>query len=186
MLARLAHPFNVQNRIYANGPDPWRMARESQQYRFSETNRIIREHFPGTRSILEFGSGEGHQTEWLLKIAPVHGVEISSIAVSRAKARYPKAAFSVGSILDFKPAHIFDLATGFECLWYVPKSEYKRQLDHLSECANNVIISYHHKASDGLDPLVLSIPDVGTEVIRFGDSTWRVAWWRGNPPHVSP
>jgi hypothetical protein len=177
LFLRLMHPFNTANRTYASGEDPWKMARAQEQYRFQETNRIIREQFGDLESIIEFGSGEGHQTEWLSQIAPVHGVEVSAIAVQRARARCPQATFEMGSVLDHLPAHRFDLATGFECLWYVPQERYTQELERLSACATHVIISYYQKMRSKFDPLVAQIAGARTETISYENVSWTFAWW---------
>lgn len=176
-LAKLRHPFNLQERVYLF-PDPWGMERPSEQYRFAETNTIIAEHIDPVKTILEIGSGEGHQSEWLQKLGVVHGIESSTHAVKRAQKRVPGATFEVGSLPNLSHVHA-DLICAFEILYYLSDAELAAAIKALNAAAPHRMVSYHQhpKTVTKLDPVVLSIPGVQSTVIAFNEHRWTVAWW---------
>ena len=102
--------------------DPWGMASEREQYRFSQTNAQLAGIMPRYDSILELGSGEGHQSTYLQKLTSrLHGIDISSRASIRARRRCKKAQFVVGEVdqvLELFPNIHFDLITACEVLYY--------------------------------------------------------------------
>ena len=113
-----------QMRMIYTVEDPWNMASEREQDRFSETNAKIMEevgaHFD---TIMELGCGEGHQTIHLLELADrAYSLDISEAAVERARRRCPEVKFEATSVEEsyklFPDIH-FDLITACEVLYYV-------------------------------------------------------------------
>jgi 2-polyprenyl-3-methyl-5-hydroxy-6-metoxy-1,4-benzoquinol methylase len=69
---------------YYRSPDPWRIADVSRRDR--ALSRIIGPYVTG-KAVLELGCGEGHLTGSVFRDArEVRGVDISPVAISRAKA----------------------------------------------------------------------------------------------------
>jgi SAM-dependent methyltransferase len=158
--------------------DPWEMDSEPQRFRFRETNRLIEKHFAPVRSILEVGCGEGHQTEWLLRICDeLVGIDVSSRAVARARERCPEATFAVGDVVSARSLRTepFDLIVACEVLYYM--SDVSAVLDELSTLGRACLVSYYDAPAERLDPEVLSRPGVERERLRYGDSGWTFAWW---------
>ena len=177
LIAKALHPFDEKERTYFYR-DPWNLERSSETYRFVETNRIIQERVGPVETILEIGSGEGHQTEWLAKLGKVHGIEASKIAMKRARKRVSQATFEVG-VFPSIPSRKADLACAFEVLYYLSDEELPRAIQVLTTAAARRIVSYHQhrKTSAKLDPIMSSIPGAQSELIKFGDESWIVVWW---------
>lgn len=110
------------DRLYAI-EDPWNLTSAKERARFEASNRIVATLAPGCGSLLEIGSGEGLQTEYLAKMSErVAGIEVSAAAVRRAQERLPDAEFRVGKAEDAPalfPGRRFDVVTAFEVLYYI-------------------------------------------------------------------
>jgi predicted TPR repeat methyltransferase len=137
------------NQFYA-APDPWSIS--NAKFR----DRVFRSHLSEIithRSILELGCGEGHLTETVFDgAASVLGIDISDVAILRAKQRGLKnARFETGDFLD-RSFKSFDIIAAFECLYYLSKQE--------QETFFQKAAAEHH----GL--LILSSPIIGTN--NFG------------------
>lgn len=108
------------NRFYGI-VDPWKTSRA--RFRDRVFRRILLKTIRG-RSILELGCGEGHLTEAIFSEArAVTGIDISDIAIERAKARnLPNARFEN---LDFlrRSFEDFEIITALECLYYLSPDE---------------------------------------------------------------
>jgi len=161
-------------------PNPWRLDSPGEQYRFAETNRLISENFGRVGSLLEIGCGEGHQSLCLLHVCDrLIGLDVSIRAVERARKMCPSGQFSVGDIFskvsDTKAP--FDLVVGCEVLYYM--SDVSASLRRMQVLGRNCLVSYWAGAMRYLDPQVLSLPGVVSEIIRFQNTRWRVAWWPG-------
>ncbi len=173
---RILHPLSPMERAYFF-ENPWRLDSELEQYRYREQNKIITERFGKIDSTLEIGCGEGYQTQWLLKITSVHGIDISKQAVKRARQRVPAATFEAGS-LPVLPDRRASLVTAFEMLYYLPDEQIVAAVEILNRAAPRRIVSYHRPLNgDRLDPIILAIPGVQREDIRYADHVWTVAWW---------
>jgi SAM-dependent methyltransferase len=160
--------------------DPWDMETDPQRFRFRETNRLIEEHFGRVGTLLEVGCGEGHQSEHLINVCDeLVGVDISGRAISRARNRVPQATFVVGDTFtsDLFRGRRFDLVVGCEVLYYV--KDVPAALDCFRQLARSCLLTYYARPAKTLDPYVLSIPGIESDTIRYEDSTWTVAWWRG-------
>lgn len=114
---RTAADFNDFYKI----SDPWNLTRA--KFR----NRIFRRLLSGLihdRKVLELGCGEGHLTQTVFSSArSVVGIDISSVAIERAKARrLPNARFECADFLgaDFS-GH--DIITAIECIYYLTPNE---------------------------------------------------------------
>lgn len=104
--------------------DPWQMASDREQHRFTETNLKLAEIAPSFGSILELGCGEGHQSYHLLKLTDdFWGLDVSDRAVERARARCANGNFEVSELENLDQVlgdKRFDLITACEVLYYLP------------------------------------------------------------------
>ena len=161
--------------------DPWDMELSREAFRFSETNRLIRDQFGTVDRLLELGCGEGHQSVWLRQICnSLYGVDVSSRAIRRSRARCPDGGFAVGDILrDDRNAVLprVDLVVACEVLYYMKDTE--AVLKRISELGTVCFATYYDGCRERLDPFFSRIPDNQKSAFRFGDTRWRAVWWRG-------
>jgi SAM-dependent methyltransferase len=159
--------------------DPWEMEGPKEQYRFRQTMTQLRSLDTSFNSILEIGCGEGHQSLHFQTICTqLFGIDISEIAVRRARERCPSGQFSAMplELIDgaFEGQH-FDLITVCEVLYYAV--DISNSLKVLKSRADRIYVSNygfasqklsHHFQGDGwrrLDP------------ISFEDTVWECAMW---------
>ena len=70
-----------------------------EQSRFIQTNALIEARIGRVETILELGSGEGHQSEHLSRLCRrLDGVDVSARAVQRAQEKLPNCRFGVGEV----------------------------------------------------------------------------------------
>lgn len=164
--------------------DPWKMESALEQFRFAETNRLLHQGLiapaPRVGSILEIGSGEGHQSEHLARLCDrLTGIDVSATAVARARQRVPGADFVVGDLHDqpwVGEQGRFDVITAFEVLYYV--KDIPRMLATMSRLGRGCVVSYFRPAARVVEPPLMAMPLAGRDSFKFGDIEWRVAWWR--------
>ena len=161
--------------------DPWELDAEPQRFRFRETSGLIEEHFGRVESILEVGCGEGHQSKQLLQLCDdLVGIDVSRRAVERARVRCPQATFLEGDVFtaDFGDDTYFDLVVGCEVLYYA--NDVAAELQRFRELGRACLVTYYAGPAQTLDPHVLSIPGAASTTVRYGSSSWTVAWWQTN------
>jgi 2-polyprenyl-3-methyl-5-hydroxy-6-metoxy-1,4-benzoquinol methylase len=107
--------------FYQNSPDPWGIGRA--QRRDRALSRTIKPHIEG-QAVLELGCGEGHLTATVFRPAKhVTGIDISPIAVERARRRQLRnASFDVQDFLGVTFAG-YDVIAAIECLYYLSPDE---------------------------------------------------------------
>jgi SAM-dependent methyltransferase len=108
------------DQFYA-APDPWRISRA--RFRDRALRRCISKYVAG-KSVLELGCGEGHLTAAIFDGArSVTGVDLSEIAIQRAKSRaIANASFKVADFLNV-PFEGFDIIAAIECLYYLAPAD---------------------------------------------------------------
>lgn len=161
--------------------DPWQMESDAQRFRFAETNALIERHFGRVTNLLEIGCGEGHQSQELLAVCDqLVGIDVSARAVERARSRCPEGTFDVGDIFTSGPleGRCFDLVVACEVLYYM--KDVPAVLARMGKLGGACLVTYYRRPADELDPHVLSIPGVESTTVRYGDSSWTVAWWRSS------
>lgn len=159
--------------------DPWRMASPREQYRFAKTNRLILEKFGRVSSLLEIGCGEGHQSLQLRQVCDhLIGLDVSARAVERARRRCPGGEFLIGDVFsqEVSARAPFDLVLACEVLYYM--SDVAATLRQMCELGSNGLVTYFAGEMETLDPQVLSLPSIASEVLEFERIRWRAAWWR--------
>jgi SAM-dependent methyltransferase len=162
-------------------PDPWLMTSPSEQFRFRETNRVIREHFGRPASLLEIGCGEGHQSLHLQYACNrLTGLDVSARAVKRARSRCPQGEFLVGDIFSREISALapFDLVVACEVLYYM--ADVAGALRQIQVLGRNCLITYFGGEMETLDRQVsASLPGAPSEILEFDQSRWRALWWYG-------
>jgi ubiquinone/menaquinone biosynthesis C-methylase UbiE len=164
--------------------DPWNMDSNMERFRFERTNALIARHFPGVQSILELGCGEAHQSEQLQKLcASLHGVDVSSTAIERAKTRLPQASFAVGDIFTQpwgRQRGRFDLVVACEVLYYI--SDVQKTIEEMNHLGKSCFVTIYAPAARRLGPLVERQPGVQKDWFATTGAEWVVAFWR-SPAH---
>ena len=159
--------------------DPWDMASEREQHRFEQSNKIIASISASFANVLELGSGEGHQSVYLSTLTDdLHGLELSSRAVERARARCPEASFVVGGIEDVPmlwPETRFDLIVACEVLYYVANLD--ELLMMLEQRSERLFVSNYRPRSEVIRGHFeregwRRLPD-----ISHGDAVWECFLW---------
>jgi 2-polyprenyl-3-methyl-5-hydroxy-6-metoxy-1,4-benzoquinol methylase len=114
---RTAEDFN---NYYAT-PDPWRISRA--RFRDKVLRRCLTP-FIRKKSVLELGCGEGHLTQVIFdKARSVVGVDISDVAIARAKSlNLQNARFESEDLLrtSFEG---YDIIAAIECIYYLSLQE---------------------------------------------------------------
>lgn len=164
--------------------DPWKMESEQERFRFAKTNEILArelvEPAPRVGSILEIGCGEGHQSEHLIKVCDrLTGIDVSPTAIERARQRVPSAELVAGDL--FAQPWIgergrFDVVCAFEVLYYL--SDIPKTLRAMSRLGKACIVTYYGPTARVVEPALAEVPVAGTDELSFGETTWKVAWWR--------
>lgn len=160
--------------------DPWALDSPREHERFEQTNQLITRAFGRPASILELGCGEGHQTEYLKKCCDrLYGVDISNLAIRRAKRRNPDCEFFSGTLEAVAPHFIsspVDMIVACEVLYYC--EDVSANIALMSKIANNCFVTCYQKRADRVFPFLEAIPGAEFETIRHESHTWRAGWWR--------
>jgi 2-polyprenyl-3-methyl-5-hydroxy-6-metoxy-1,4-benzoquinol methylase len=163
--------------------DPWGLDVPSEHLRFKETTRMIRDRM-GDRlgSILEIGSGEGLQTQYLAPLAErIVGIDPSQHAVKRARSlNINNATFEVGDLLNFHAVEHngpFDLVTACEVIYYLEDNQLERAFQNLNSLGRTCVVTYYQGMYARLDPFFKNKP-VKLEQLRTELGEWRFVWWQ--------
>jgi 2-polyprenyl-3-methyl-5-hydroxy-6-metoxy-1,4-benzoquinol methylase len=137
--------------LFYKSPDPWHISRAG--FRDKILRHRLLELVRG-RSVLELGCGEGHLTQVVFGQArSVTGIDISDVAIDRARSRKISNAKFVRS--DFLQVSFegYDVITAIECLYY---------LSHAEQNDFFVKIAHEHAGKT----FVLSTPIIGKSQFR--------------------
>jgi cyclopropane fatty-acyl-phospholipid synthase-like methyltransferase len=126
MTMRTAADFNL---FYAT-PDPWRISHA--KFRDGVLRSCISGLASG-RSVLELGCGEGHLTEAVFdEAAAVTAIDISEVAIGRAKARNLRnAQFEQRDFLNMS-FEGYDVIAAIECLYYLAPEDQEAFFEKLA------------------------------------------------------
>ena len=168
------------DRLYAL-PDPWGMTTGREQSRFAQTNAIIREHVGHSRTILEVGSGEGHQSEHLATLCDeLHGIDVSARAVERARQRLPQARFGVGSLAalpwGLPEGGKYDLVVACEVLYYM--GDIDAAVVSMSKLGRCCLVTFFCPSAKRVAQHVESIPGAKRGWIYHDPYAWLWAFWQ--------
>ncbi len=105
--------------MYAAFDDPWHQSRQPNPY--SRQAAILSMQRLGLRSVVEFGCGLGFYSDQIHRatgIVPT-GVDISPVAITKAKQQFPHLSFEVGTVQDMTPYAQHDAVLFAEITWYI-------------------------------------------------------------------
>ena len=110
---RTAGDFN----LYYATPDPWHVSRS--RFRDKVLRRCLGRYIRD-KSVLELGCGEGHLTRAIFgRARSVVGIDISDVAIARAKAlNLPNARFENADLLQTS-FEGYDVIAAIECIHYL-------------------------------------------------------------------
>lgn len=122
---KLDRQFRKREDPFSYGSDPYETARLAAIEAALGTARI--------GSLLELGCAEGHLTERLVRKADaVTAVDISAVALARARRRAPSARFREADLMTWEPAPgegPFDAVVFAEVLYYLDRPVVKREFE---------------------------------------------------------
>jgi len=171
---RTAEDFN---RYYAT-PDPWGISRATFR------DRVLRRHLTRStrnKSVLELGCGEGHLTQAVFRKAKsVTSVDISDVAIARAKAlNLRNARFEAADLLDTSFGG-YDVIAAIECIYFLSHQEQGVFLERIARehsgkvlLLSGPIIDYHRYF--GHRRLMFQFKALGFTVVRFRNLS---VYWR--------
>lgn len=122
------------NEIYDSALDGWGFSfRRSQIYRFQKYIDIFKKNNIKGK-ILEIGCGTGYFTNLMsktLKNIDTTAIDISQVAIDKAKKRYPNINFDIGRLpnIEFED-EVFECITAIEILYYL---DAKDQVESISQ-----------------------------------------------------
>jgi len=173
-----ADAYDRLDRAYAL-EDPWNLDCDLENARFAWTNRLIERQFGALESILEIGCGEGHQTQHLQGLcASIHGIDVSTRAIDRARRRLPGARFAVADIQG-QPwggeRCRFDLITACEVLYYV--SDIGGTLDRMSHLGKHCLVTVFAPAAPRVWAALRERMFDRRDWFCHGQTVWVAGWW---------
>ena len=167
------------DKLYAL-PDPWGMTTEREQSRFAQTNAVIAAHAGRVGTLLEIGSGEGHQSEHLAALCDqLYGLDVSERAVERARERLPSAKFGVGEITalpwDAPPGGKYDLVVACEVLYYL--SDIGKTVETMSTLGRACLVTFFCPSARRVAQHLQDLPGVRRGWIYHDPYAWLWAYW---------
>lgn len=167
------------DKLYAL-PDPWGMTTEREQSRFVQTNSVIAAHAGRVGTLLEIGSGEGHQSEHLSKLCDqLYGLDVSERAVERARERLPAARFGVGEITALPweppPGGKYDLVVACEVLYYL--SDIGKAVETMSSLGRACLVTFFCPSARRVAQHLQDLPGVRRGWIYHDPYAWLWAYW---------
>ena len=162
--------------------DPWNMASRLEQERFAATNALIERAVGRVGSVLEIGCGEGHQTLRLCELADeVYGIDVSPLAIERARERVPGAQFAASDI-HHQPwgdrRRRFDLVVACEVLYYI--KDIPATLARMNHLGRACLVTFFVPALGRVGPHLEGIEGLHKDWMHVAGETWLACWWR-NP-----
>jgi len=174
---RYSNNYRKLDAVYRMG-NPWGMTSSAEQFRFTETNRLILREFGRVQSLLEIGCGEGHQSLYLQDVCDsLTGLDVSARAVRRACRRCPQANFLVGDVFSQEVSALapFDLVVACEVLYYI--SDLAATLQRLRIISRSCLLTYFEGERETLDRYVGEfLPGTHSEIIAFEQLRWHALW----------
>jgi hypothetical protein len=173
--------YRRMNRLYQI-EDPWNLTSPRERERFRLTNERIARIVPDCGALLEVGSGEGAQTLHLRAVSRhVTGLEVSPVAVGRARQAVADADFLIGPAEDAMRLlgdRRFDLVTACEILYYTPDID--RIVDALKTLAPRILVTNYEKRARIIAPHFEAPgwsrqPDIVVEDMRWQCHLWLAA-----------
>jgi SAM-dependent methyltransferase len=159
--------------------DPWQMKSARETHRFEAVNRIIEEEIGRSGTLLEIGCGEGHQTAYLVDVADcVQGVDISELAIARARRSVKNAKFDVADLFScprLAGGKKYDLVVACEILYYIRDVE--AAIATLNALGRRCLVTYFQGEIPRLDGFLRRVPHTRSRMIGYEGTGWKVVWW---------
>jgi len=161
-------------------PVPCGMTTEREQSRFRQTNQVIESLAGRVDSMLELGSGEGHQSEHLARLCrQLDGLEISERAVARARERLPQSRFGVGDMSalpwPLPPGERYDLVVACEVLYYF--SDIEQTVARMSQLGRACFVTFFAPSARRVAQHLETIPGMQRGWIFHEPYAWLWAYW---------
>jgi 2-polyprenyl-3-methyl-5-hydroxy-6-metoxy-1,4-benzoquinol methylase len=168
------------DRLYAL-PDPWGMTTERERSRFQQTNAVIESLLGRVDTLLEIGSGEGHQSEYLARLCTrLDGVDVSTRAVARARERVPQCRFGVGEVTalpwSLHDGARYDLVVACEVLYYL--GDIPRAVERMSQLGRSCFVTFFCPAARVCASHLEGIPGLQRGWIYHDPYAWLWASWQ--------
>lgn len=169
--------------------DPWGMTTEHEQSRFRQTNAVIDSLVGRVGTLLEVGSGEGHQSEHLARLCErLDGLDVSQRAVSRARDRLPQCRFGVGELSampwSMQEGERYDLVVACEVLYYL--KDIRQAVDTMSQLGRSCLVTFFCPAVRLVAQHVESIPGLQRGWIYHAHDAWLWAFWQPQATILPP
>lgn len=106
--------------MYSEFNDPW--TQSAQPNKYSRMAGILHLKNFNIKSVLECGCGLGYYADWIYRETEItpKSVDISPVAIEKAKSLFPKLDFSVVNICtDLKNYNGFECVLLSEIVWYI-------------------------------------------------------------------
>jgi 2-polyprenyl-3-methyl-5-hydroxy-6-metoxy-1,4-benzoquinol methylase len=166
-------------RLYAI-KDPWHLDATKERARFDATNSMVQAIVPQCNSLLEIGCGEGLQTLRLLEVSrSVTGIDVSALAIQRARLNCPKANFVIGEaerLENLFPYQRFDLVTAFEVLYYAP--DIGGLISNLQKLSDRLLVTNYLARAENMRQYFSGEGWAKLDTIVVGDTAWECYIWR--------
>ena len=173
--------------LYAEQEDPWHQSGNSgdiKDYYFYARKKLglqLKEIHPKT--LLEVGCGLGYTTKLIQQDVPdcrVEGMDISGVAIEKARKLFPELAFSKGSIADatLRLQRKYEVIILNQLLWYVLGSldvVFNNCFNHLTDDGRLIISQAFFKSGqkygknicDGFDGLLFYLKNNTKDVFEI-------------------
>jgi SAM-dependent methyltransferase len=167
-------------RLYAL-PDPWDMASASEQSRFGQTNIALDRLSGRVNTILEVGSGEGHQSRYLSRLCDrLYGFDVSARAVSRAQSLLPHCHFGEGRLPGPLPWTLgsgekYDLVVACEVLYYL--KDIDAAVRQMSSLGRRCFVSFYAPYASLMAPRLQDVCGASRGWMHHHPSTWLWIYW---------
>lgn len=161
--------------------DPWNLSSPKEQFRFEAINSVVSELLRDVPdpAILELGCGEGHHSAVLKQVCSrLYGIDVSDLAVSRARTRNPDCIFETGLIEEagmiFPNTH-FDLVVASETLYYL--KDLAGTMDRLKSITPRLLVTNLHERHEKIERHLTGAGWREIEPIERDGTKWACCVW---------
>lgn len=168
------------DKLYAL-PDPWGMTTERERSRMRQTNALVESLVGRVGTILEVGSGEGHQSAQLALLCDrLDGIDVSVRAVERARAQVPNCRFGVGELTampwSLARDERYDLVVACEVLYYL--GDIPRAIESMSRLGRACLVTFFCPSARVVAQHLESLHGLQRGWIYHEPYAWLWAFWR--------
>jgi len=117
-----------------------------------------KKRFLGT--VLDIGCGEGLFYSYLEdQCQSITGVDVSYLAIRRARINYPVGGFKVANLMQFSPPEKnkrYDTVLLMDVIYYLNPKDFDSAVNKLNSLGNYIYIVYYEGEADYLNPYFIS------------------------------